>query len=120
MTDDAEMVLEDCADSEPVDLSRLHAAMEQHGREWRAQLGKQLAAAAAAAVAVPVFPRFTLPPVVEADRFRRLLGRQLVDLTGFNDVLRGLFEPAAKVITDHWRDQWRDMFSSIGDLVRNL
>ncbi|WP_407841440.1 hypothetical protein ACE1OC_43360 (plasmid) [Streptomyces sp. DSM 116496] len=124
MTDAAKKILVDTADLGAVDLSRFQAAMEQQSRQWRVQLGQQLASAVAAMT--PVFPRISIPPMVELDRVSKVLGQQLVELTGFNDRLRRAFEPVIEPLTaafafdDLWRDQWRDLFTSINRLVRDL
>ncbi|MFB6578764.1 MULTISPECIES: hypothetical protein [unclassified Streptomyces] len=99
-----------------VDVSGLRGVFDQFGREPRAQLGRQLAATV---VPGPLFARIDLSTVLGVDRFRPVLGRQLAEFLGVQDVLRGLFAPVSKVMEGYWRDQWRDVFSTVDELVRS-
>ncbi|MFE4337561.1 hypothetical protein ACFRQM_52385 [Streptomyces sp. NPDC056831] len=107
--------------AEPVDLSRFYASalspLQDYFKDWNAQLNRQLSDIVAAAQVRPVIPRITFDPAVfPMGRIAETLKNQLADMTGFNDAIRAALQPLTVV----YQEQWRDIFASFGDLIRQI
>ncbi|WP_330285386.1 hypothetical protein [Streptomyces sp. NBC_00576] len=112
---------EDAGQAELVDLSRFYASALKplHGyfQSQNAWISKMIADSPALRMR-PVLPRIVVDSsLIRMTAFTENLGRQMADLTGFNDMVRKALEPLAATYRP---PQWHSVFASLGDVIDRL